>query len=240
MRALAATNGLLLALLVPAVASAQPEAEADVESSRFSPPDRVTGIAQLGVGWLTLPRALVCGEGGACRRGDTTPYVDLWNLIRLDFGLAFGAGITLGLIPTTDAPRDNPPGINRDHRRGYMTIESMARYYAWQTRNVEGWFDVGGGLVIVSDTFAPDRDAERYAFVGRPGVTLRTEGFSLLAGLGVSVVLSEYWTVGFMGRFGIWRLPDEPARTPLGDEASLSGTNSIVYAGINVSFRQVL
>src|SRR5690606_1598589 len=111
MRALAATNRLLLALLAPAVAIAQPgAAEVEAESTRFEPPDRVTGIAQLGIGCLTLPRALVCGEGGACRRGDTTPYVDLWNLVRLDFGLAFGAGITLGLIPTTDAPRDNPPG----------------------------------------------------------------------------------------------------------------------------------
>jgi hypothetical protein len=113
------------------------------------------------------------------------------QLVRLDIGFAFGAGITLGLIPTTDAPRDDPPGITRSHRRGYMTIETLARYYAWQTHNVEGWIGAGGGLVVVSDTFVSDEDRDQTAFVGTPGVTLRTEGLSLLAGAGVSIVLSE-------------------------------------------------
>lgn len=210
-----------------------------LDPEKIEAPDRVTGIAELGLGWLTLPRALVCGEGNACRRGDTTPLVEIWNLLRLDFGLAFGAGVGLGLVPTTDAPRENPPGIERNHRRGYMTIESMVRYYPWLTGDVEGWVGVGGGLVIVSDRFVPDRE-QRYAFVGTPGVTLRTEGLSLFGALGASVVLSEYWTLGFVGRAGIWRLPDEPARSPFNDEASLSGTNTIVYAGISVAFQQIL
>ncbi len=212
----------------------------DIEAGRIQAPDRVTGIAELGLGWLTLPRALVCGDGNACRRGDTTPVVEVWNLLRLDFGLAFGAGVSLGLVPTTDAPRENPPGIERDHKRGYMTIESMVRYYPWLTGEVEGWIGVGGGLVIVNDRFIPEQGDQPYAFVGTPGVTLRTEGFSLFAAVGASVVLSEAWTVGFVGRAGIWRLPDEPARSPFNDEASLSGTNTIIHAGLSLAFQQIL
>jgi hypothetical protein len=211
-----------------------------LEQGKIPPPDRIIGIAQVGIGWLTLPRALVCGEGNVCRQGDTTPFVEAWNLVRLDYGFAFGAGITLGLIPTTDAPREDPPGIERSHRRGYMTIEPLVRYYPWRTPEVEGWVGAGAGLVIVSDRFVSNDADQRYAFVGTPGTTLRTEGLSLLAGFGVSVVLSEAWTLGFTGRAGMWRLPRTPETSPFGDEASLSGSNSVIYAGISLAFQQVL
>lgn len=211
-----------------------------LEAGKIPAPNRITGIAQVGIGWLTLPSALVCGERNQCREGDTTPFVEAWNLVRLDYGFAFGAGITLGLIPTTDAPRNDPPGITRNHRRGYMTIEPLVRYYPWRTPGVEAWIGAGAGLVIVSDRFVPEQGTTENAFVGTPGTTLRTEGLSVLFGLGVSMVLTDSWTLGFTGRAGFWRLPDEPATSPLGDEASLSGSNTVIYAGISLAFQQIL
>lgn len=204
-------------------------------------PKRFDGIAEVGVGWLLLPNAVVCGGPDAgCSRGDTTPTVDIWNLVRLPVGLAFGAGLSLGLIPTADVPQDNPPGIERDHKRGYMTIEGLFRYYPFQGKTFEGWLGLGPGLVIVSDTFSSRQGLDENAYVGNPGVTLRTEGLTVLAALGASIELTEHWYLGATLRGGIWRVPSTPATSPLGDEASLTGTNTVAYAGINVAFRSKL
>jgi hypothetical protein len=205
------------------------------------PPKRLSGIAEVGIGWLLLPNAVVCGAPSAgCSRGDTTPTVDVWNLVRLPIGLAFGAGLSLGLIPTADVPQDNPPGVERDHKRGYMTIEGLFRYYPWQGKSFEGWVGIGPGLVIVSDTYSSRAGVDENAYVGNPGVTLRTEGLSVLAALGANLELTEHWYLGATARGGVWRVPDTPAMSPLGDEASLTGTNIVAYAGINVAFRSKL
>ncbi len=205
-------------------------------------PTRLMGTAEVGVGWLTLPAAEVCvvEPVARCRTGDTTPLFEVWNFVRLDLGLAFGAGITLGLFPTTNAPSADPPGVNRTQRRGYMTIESMARYYPYATRNVEAWVGAGVGLVIVSDSFESEQGTGDQAFVGTPGVILRTEGLSVLGGLGVAASLSEHWFVGGTARLGRWYLPDSPTMSPLGDVASLTGANTFLYAGLNISFRSRL
>jgi hypothetical protein len=188
-----------------------------------------------------LPRAVVCGDPNTeCERGDTTPTVEVWNLVRLPIGFAFGAGLTLGLIPTADVAPNNPPGVERTHRRGYMTIEGIARYYPFQGETVEGWVGLGPGLVVVSDNFSSRAGLSENAYVGNPGVTLFTEGLSVLAALGVSVSLTEHWYVGGGLRGGVWRVPDTPARSPLGDEASITGTNGVVYGGLSIAFRTKL
>ena len=63
------------------------------------------------------------------------------------------AGLLLGLIPTTDAPRRDPEGIQRDHSRRYLTLEGMLRYYPYVGEKFELWLGVTGGLVVLSDRF---------------------------------------------------------------------------------------
>ncbi len=204
-------------------------------------PKRFAGIAEVGLGWLLLPRAVVCGDPNTeCERGDTTPTIEIWNLVRLPIGFAFGAGLTLGLIPTADVPPDNPPGVDRTHRRGYMTIEGIARYYPFQGETLEGWVGLGPGLVVVSDNFSSRAGLSENAYVGNPGVTLFTEGLSVMAAVGLSISLTEHWYLGAGLRGGVWRVPDTPAVSPLGDEASITGTNGVIYGGLSIAFRTKL
>jgi hypothetical protein len=100
--------GLTLALHSQAQnVSGQRASPDDLDEARvargFAALNRPTGIAEVGVGWLTLPGASVCSSGN-CKKGDTSFELDAWELFRANRRFAFGAGFLLGLIPTTDAP----------------------------------------------------------------------------------------------------------------------------------------
>ena len=84
----------------------------------------------------------------------------------------------LALLPTTDAPRDDPPGIPRDHSRGYFTVESIARYYPIAGPRFESWLGLTGGLVVVSDSFKNQETESDRQLVGPRGATIRTEGIT--------------------------------------------------------------
>jgi hypothetical protein len=201
---------------------------------------RPSGTAEFGFGWLTLPGAQVCVERdeAGCRRGDSSLALEAWQVFRVSAQFALGAGITLGLTPTTDAPRSDPEGIERDHTRRYFMAEVGARYYPYVGETLEAWLGVTTGLAVVSDTFAtrPDPPNEA-ALVGPRGVTIRTEGLAIGAGGGVAYQLYPSWLIGGNLRYGSWFLPKEPETDPLGDEASLVGRNSVIIVGVNVAFR---
>ncbi len=223
--------------------SAEVEAELRHRSlTGFAAIDRPTGMAEFGVGWLTLPNAEVCVSrtGAGCSRGDTSLVLDAWQLFRLNLRIAFGAGITLGLIPTTDAPREDPAGIQRDHTRRYFTVEGTARYYFYVEETFEAWTGVNGGLVVVSDTFSTAEEQLDRALVGPRGITIRTEGYSIGLGAGVAFQVAEHWSLGAGLRLGNWFLPSEPEVNPFGDEASLTGRNLMFSGGINVAYRTTL
>ncbi len=200
---------------------------------------RSTGMAELGLGWLVLPGAKVCSARtqNSCKRGDSSPMIEVWPLVRPTPRWALGAGVSLGLIPTTDAPRQDPPGVQRDHSRGYLTIESVGRYYALTGQHVEAWGGVTVGFVVVSDTFTSKRGLTDKALVGPRGVTIRTEGYTVGLALGASYRLSSNWSVGSTLRYGAWLLPKKPATDPLGDEASLVGRNDMFSLSLNVAYR---
>lgn len=202
--------------------------------------DRPTGMAEAGFGWLTLPGADVCSQAG-CTAGDTSFELDAWQLYRQNLRFAFGAGLLLALIPTTDAPRSDPPGIERDHSRKYLTLEGTVRYYPIVTERVEMWIGLTGGLVVVSDRFETvDAYDDDKPLIGPPGVTIRTEGYSLGAILGGAYQLTDNWSVGGSLRFGNWFLPTTPAQDPFLDKASLAGRNSMFSLGFNVAYRIAL
>jgi hypothetical protein len=237
---------LLLALsggaAVPAHAATpggapSPEADPRVITG-FRALNRPTGIAEAGFGWLTLPGASVCSSGG-CKASDTSFELDAWQLYRRNLRLAFGAGLLLGLIPTTDAPQSDPPGIERNHTRKYLTLEGMLRYYPYVGESSEFYVGLTGGLVVLSDRFQVV-DAYDKPLIGPAGVTIRTEGGTLGLALGGAYQLSRNWSVGGSLRFGNWFLPHEPARDPFEDRASVSGRNSVFSLGFNVAYRIAL
>ena len=217
-----------------AAAPVDPETEPRVISG-FHALNRPTGIAEAGFGWLTLPGANVCSQS-ACKAGDTSFELDGWQLYRPNIRWAFGAGLLLGLIPTTDAPRSDPKDITRNHSRKYLTLEGMLRYYPYVAETSEFWVGITGGLVVVSDRFQVV-DAYDKPLIGPSGVTIRTEGGTLGLAFGGAYQLSQHWSLGGSFRFGNWFLPGTPATDPLKDSASVAGRNSVFSLGLNVAYR---
>jgi hypothetical protein len=228
--------GLAAASFSASAVAATPAAEAEPRViSGFHALDRPTGIAEAGFGWLTLPGANVCSQAG-CKAGDTSFELDAWQLYRQNVRLAFGAGLLLGLIPTTDAPARDPMGIERNHSRKYLTLEGMLRYYPYVAQKSEVWIGLTGGLVVLSDRFQVV-DVYDKPLIGPSGVTIRTEGGTLGIALGGAYELTRHWSLGASLRFGNWFLPDKPATDPLEDNASVTGRNSVFSLGLNVAYR---
>jgi hypothetical protein len=241
------------AAVLALVASAAP-ARAQIAEGRAHPGglaasvDRPVGIAEFGVGWLTLPGAQVCGgiTEESCNRGDTSLALEGWQLFRPNLRFAFGAGLTLALVPTTDAPRENPkpvegePQVERDHSRGYLTIEGITRYYPFVGESLEAWVGVTGGLLVLSDTF--DTKSSRFdkAYVGGRGVTIRSEGYSIGLAAGMAYALAPNWSLGSTLRYGNWFLPDEAEADSIGDHASLTGRNTMFSLAFNIAYRIAL
>ncbi len=230
---------LLAAVLSFTTASAAQEADTTAEPSAAPKYDRVNGMVEAGLGWLVLPGAEVCVEPSiaGCSRGDSSLELDAWQLFRANKKFAAGAGIVLALTPTTDAPREDPPGVTRDHTRRYFSVEGTLRYYYLNGVSFEGWIGLIGGLVVVSDRFESTQGATDKALVGPRGVTIRTEGYTVGLATGLSYLLSVNWSLGATLRYGSWFLPSNPAKDPFGDEASLRGQNNVLSLGVVLGYR---
>ena len=193
--------------------------------------------AELGLGFLTLPTADVCvqRETLGCAQGDTSIEVNLWPFFRWTPEWSFGAGLTLALLPTTEAPREDPPGVPRDHDRNYFMVEGIARYYPLVADGVELWLAPTFGLVVVSDTFTSREDRPTTAQFGpQHGTNLATEGLTLGGALGLSLAISKHWKVGGYLRAADWFLPEEPKEAPTLDQASLSGDVLMLDFGLSI------
>ena len=224
----------LVAILSTTFARAQSEENLAFDQSRFH------GKVEVGLGLLGLPNAHVCSNRAlnfGCKRGDSSPMLEMWQLFRPSPVFAAGAGVTIGLFPIADAPKQEIPGVSRDHKRGYFTVEMTARWYWLHGSRWESWVGATGGLVAVSDTYSANNDVTDRAFIGPRGVTVRSEGLALGVAAGLSESLSDSWTIGTGLRLGFWSLSKNPARDALGDEASLTGLVATVVVGINVGYR---
>jgi hypothetical protein len=203
----------------------------------FAALDRPIGIAEAHVGALMLPAAEVCAERSAgCKKGDVSFAVEAWQLYRMNQEFAFGAGLVLGLIPTAH-PRQDPEAVARDHTRSYLTVEGTLRYYPYLGEDLEVWGGIVAGLVVVNDRFQVVSVPDDRALLGTQGVTLRTEGGSLGAAAGFAYRLSEHFSFVMTVRYTEWFLPRKPATDPLGSEASLTGQNRVVSAGLGLAYR---
>lgn len=209
--------------------------------SGFAALDRPHGIIEGGAGILTLPAAEVCVErSSGCKQGDLSFDAETWQLYRPTVRFAFGAGVVLGLIPTAHPPHEDPPGIEREQTRGYLTFEGTARYYPVVLRDIEWWLGLTGGMVVVDDRFQVVGEQDDRALLGPRGVTIRTEGGSLGLATGLAYELGTHWSATGTLRYAQWFLPSEPARSSFGDEASLTGPNLVITLAFGVAYRLAL
>ncbi len=232
-------QGLPLGVLLATLCSPNPARADDLDPNTFDR-NQFHGKAEVGLGLLGLPRADVCTKHllfGYCTRGDLSPMLELWQLFRPSPVFAAGAGATVGLFPIADAPLNSSPGISREHKRGYLTAEGIARYYWLHGPVWESWVGITGGLVVVSDNYTTSNNATDAAFIGPRGVTIRTEGYTIGIATGVSRALSDNWILGASLRYALWSLPNTPAQDALDDEASLVGRVATLVIGINVGYR---
>jgi hypothetical protein len=148
--------------------------------------------------------------------------------------------LTLGLTSSTDAPRNDPPDVPRDHVRRYFNVEITGRYYIPITGVLEGWVGIRTGLGVVNDTFQSQQGLTDQALVGARGITILTQGGTLGLGAGLDAPVAQNWLVG--GRVGIadWFLPGRPATDPFGDTASLRGVVTTVEFGVTLAYRSRL
>lgn len=221
----------LLALARPALA-----ADAD-DAPRVRDESRVThGMAEVSAGLLMLPGAEVCTQGVGCSKGDTSLAFSAWPLFRRG-NFAAGAGVMAGVTSSTDAPRNDPPGIDRNHSRRYLSIEMTARYYVPFSDRIDGWVGIATGLGVVNDTFQSKNGVTDYATIGARGAVLLTEGYTIGLGLGVTYAFTKNWRAGAGFRAENWFLPKTAAKDPLGDEASFTGRVTTLEFGLNLSYR---
>lgn len=229
-----------LALSITTVLAIMPFGVASAQSNGIDDTlARLTGMAEFGVGALTLPAAKVCTDrtSGKCKQGDTSLMLEAWQLLRTSKRFAAGAGVTLGLFPVADVPPNTAPNVQRDHKRSYFTAEAILRWYFYSSPEWEIWAGATGGLVVIADTYSSREALSEWSLPGPRGVTTRTEGFTLGCALGVSRPIIGDWSLGAGLRYGFWNLPNTPSRSPFGDEASLSGRNSMFLLGLSLGYK---
>jgi hypothetical protein len=235
---LASLAATLSVLFLPSPAGASPS-----DSERSLRDDETTmtrGQAEFGMGLLTLPGAEVCVERSAgCTKGDNSIIVTAQPMFRRG-NFAVGAGVMLGLTSSSDAPRNDPPDVPRDHWRRYYAVEVTGRYYVPLTESLDGWVGITTGLGVVSDTFQSQKGLTELALVGPRGLVIITEGGTLGLGIGLTHAFSENWLLGGRLRVSEWFLPTAPARDPLGDEASLKGIVTMLDLGVTLAYRSRL
>jgi hypothetical protein len=203
--------------------------------------DQPYTLAELGVGLLSLPAASVCLTAIPCTKGDTSIELNFWQMYRANRLFAVGAGATVAIKPTNDKQTTDMAGT-RDHSRSYFLVEAQARYYAIHTKPFEAW--VGGtvGGIVLSDRYSIDSSGPplTIAIIGPRASTLRTEGLSLGALVGLQWTIAPNWALGGNIRYLRWFLPHTPATTVFLDRATLTDQQSAVDLGISATYRIAL
>ncbi len=198
------------------------------------------GMAEFGVGYLTLPGARVCIESQAgCGKGDSSLVVSAWPMFRRG-NFAAGAGAMLGITSSTDAPHNDPPDVPRDHTRRYLSIEVTGRYFIPIRDHFEAFVGITTGLGVVNDIFQVQKGLGDFAMPGPRSAVLLTEGFTIGAAAGLHYEIAEHWVLGAWGRYSNWFLPQTPLRGPFGDEASLKGRITAIDVSLTMAYRSRL
>jgi hypothetical protein len=201
------------------------------ESEFFRP----YGAVEFGLGVLALPDAQVCAGAVGCDRGDVSVEVDAWPLFRASRRFAVGAGMTLALTPTQDAPQRDM-SFPREHTRRYFLVEGIGRYYFVYGRALEVWSGLSTGLVVVSDNFRSAGAPVNVSIIGSDSANIATEGLTLGLGAGATLGVNETLQLGATLRVANWFLPKARERIAFGEEASLSGRVTMIHFALTVAY----
>lgn len=196
---------------------------------------RPYGAIEFGLGVLALPDAEVCAGEGGCDRGDVSLEVDAWPLFRASPAFAVGAGMTLALTPTQDAPQQQMT-FPREHTRRYFLVEGIGRYYFVHGRALEMWAGLSTGLVVVSDNFRTAGAPVNASVIGANDANIATEGWTLGLGTGVTVGVNDLLQLGGTLRVANWFLPSTPESIAFGEEASLSDRVTMIHFALTVAY----
>lgn len=232
---------LTLACAAPALAQdTMPIASRRAAAAREG--DRPYTLAEVDVGFLTLPIASLCTTSFAeCLTGDASFALGIRSFYRTR-GFAIGAGIDWATSLVSE-PAKGPPEVGRQHERRYFLVETMFRWYALRATNVEAYIGAQAGLVVINDSWSTLADREPYSdadFIGPRAATLGTQGASFGAQAGVDWVFMRNASVGIFVRSSNFILPDERLRSPTGDTASLAGRVDVLHLGLAASYRIAL
>jgi hypothetical protein len=204
--------------------------------------DRPYTLAEVDVGLLTLPIASLCTTSFAdCLTGDASLALGIRSFFRVR-GFAIGAGIDWATSLVSE-PANGPPEVKRQHERRYFLVETMFRWYALRTTNVEAYIGAQAGLIVVNDSWSTLADREPYSdadFIGPRAATLGTQGASFGAQAGLDWVFMRNASVGLFVRSSNFLLPDQRLRSPTGDTASLAGRVDVLHVGLAASYRIAL
>lgn len=196
---------------------------------------RPYGAIEFGLGVLALPDAQVCAGGVGCDRGDVSVEVDAWPLFRASRRFAVGAGMTLALTPTQDAPQRDET-FPRVHTRRYFLVEGIGRYYFIHGRALEVWSGLTTGLVVVSDNFRSAEVPPNVSTIGAGTANIATEGLTLGLGAGATLGVNESLQLGATLRVANWFLPQAREQLPFGEEASLSGRVTMIHFALTAAY----
>jgi hypothetical protein len=207
--------------------------------------DRPHTVAELEAGIIALPNAPISARTGGgdtplvgkIGHGDATLQTGIHVLYRWNRSYEIGATAIFAPRPTSDAQYGGLTSLPRSHSRSYLFLGGEGRYVPLHYRYFEAWVGVSGGAVIIADRFTTEGGEQVPTIVGRPDVTIRTEGFALGGQLGGSYYLSENWIAGASLRGYDWVLPQGRLCSSIGDCATLGGSVLVFELGLTIGYR---
>lgn len=224
----------------------------DIKRAWWALAERPHVTFELEAGILALPNAAisVANRGGqtpfgAIGRGDATVHLGTHILYRAGESWAIGAHGYFAPAPTRDdSYQVNEGKVRREHSRSYLSLGFEARYYPLTTRYFEVFLSAAVSGVVIADRFTQLGLVPVPTILGKPDVTVRTEGVGLGGGLGVLYRPSANWNVGLLLRAESWFLPgasadprNEASCTAIGDCRTMTGTNFAMMLGLNAGYR---
>lgn len=197
-------------------------------------------VAEAGVGVLTLPTTDIClTSPDTCTTGDTSAIGYAWMLYRINESFALGAGVAYAPPVGSDTPQRSP-GMTREHKRQYLTIDLVGRYYLVRYAELEGWLGATVGGVAISDRYKTEAENPSAPIIGMTGASVRTEGLSAGFAAGLSWSFTENWSVEGSLRSAWWLLPSRKECASTGDCATLASDVAMFNASLGVGYRMTL
>lgn len=207
--------------------------------------DRPHTLIEIEGGIIALPNAPISPTQrggdvavlGRIGRGDSTINLGIHILYRFHRSWIIGAYGTFAPLPTVDSQYGGLTALPRTHSRSYFALGIETRFIPIHYKTFEAWLVGATGAAIIGDRYITNTGDTVPTILGTKEVTLRTEGFAVGVGLGVTYYLTESFLLGANLRGNEWVLPSTRRCSSIGDCATLSGPVSLFSFGLTLSYR---